>query len=339
MSEYDDDDSKPKKAKPTQKSRKEAIERLKKRNAEALERAREQSLQRLRQLEENRFQSYQAELYKARLNYMSWFAVISAVFAGLSVLFLYEKSGFRQLVIDVFVEDGSFSFLRALLGLTLLFSLILYLYVASRRFQISVLSNEEISEKISPTDQEKISISGSILGQSFSFSRPAPKQVDAKDDYEITEFWDWEDALQSSKERLLSENKRLAARSSANLRNGIIISLVGITFIALTVFAPQLLPDFRYDPTDGKELTVLLQRLSLFLVIQVLAGFFLRLYVVTERGIERNIREITNLDFRIASGFMAGEDSDIISSLALKFAEEDRIRDDKKNTKANKKYS
>ena len=127
----------------------------------------------------------------------------------------------------------------------------------------------------------------------------------------------------NAKNKILEENKRLSYRSSGNLSAGMAISAIGVVFLAIVIFFPQLLPSIS-DTTN--VYAAYAPRLTLFVFIQLLAGFFLKLYVSTEKIIERNQQELSNIYLRLSAGLAAGDDAEarqkIVGSLIL----EDRYK-------------
>jgi hypothetical protein len=126
-----------------------------------------------------------------------------------------------------------------------------------------------------------------------------------KEAYQVTanshDATDWKRIIFIGRERLLLETSRLSARSRLNLTWGVILSSVAIGYLTLIIFFGKEISEqfnvynlaWYYAP-----------RLSLILIIQILASFFLRMYVGNERDILKNKNEITNLELRIAAGLL-----------------------------------
>ena len=132
---------------------------------------------------------------------------------------------------------------------------------------------------------------------------------------------DWKYSLFASRNRLRFEIGRLSARSSSNLKWGIVISIVGAIYLVSIIF----FPNFGFVNSNfGDSFFDLLPRLSLFLFFQFLAIFFLRLFANNERKISEITDEITNLELKISAGMMLEKNNCDVSELANKFANEDR---------------
>jgi hypothetical protein len=123
----------------------------------------------------------------------------------------------------------------------------------------------------------------------------------------------WSEVLAVSRERLIEETRRLAARSRANLQIGITISSVGVGFVLYSLF---FLPDINDRSTLTAQVLTYLPRLTLLVVIQLIGGFFLRMYVSNENDIKQNKNEITNLELKLAGTLLASEDRKTKSVIA-----------------------
>lgn len=140
----------------------------------------------------------------------------------------------------------------------------------------------------------------------------------------------WSKVFLTGRERLLRETVRLSARSRLNLTAGVVISSISVAYLTYFVFSSNII--------IGSEkpyalISYYVPRLSLILIIQVLASFFLRMYVVNERSIQRNKNEITNLELRLAAGLLVGSSSQK-AKLADKLISEERnfVLDKKEKT-------
>lgn len=132
---------------------------------------------------------------------------------------------------------------------------------------------------------------------------------------------DWREALLMSRRRLFEESRRLAARSSSNLTTGIIISSLVVLFLITLIFVVK--PNItREEPYSFWVFYG--PRFTLVVVLQLLAGFFLRLFVRNERDIQKNKNEITNLELRLAAGMMVGSNKTKLAELAGYLIKEER---------------
>lgn len=132
---------------------------------------------------------------------------------------------------------------------------------------------------------------------------------------------DWVKVLSVSRRRLISETSRLSARSSTNLVAGILVTSSVIFYLLLIIF--MLKPSLG-DGTLESYLSFYLPHATLIIIVQLLAGFFLKLFVGNERDIQRNKNEITNIELRLAAGMMASQKAEGLLLLALKLATEER---------------
>ena len=135
---------------------------------------------------------------------------------------------------------------------------------------------------------------------------------------------DWREALLVTRQRLVSEEERLLARNVANLLVGIFMVIIGIGILIYYVF---FLSEVGISGGLVKFLANYGPILSIVAIIEFLAIFFLRLYAQTERGIERNKNEMTNIELRLTAGLMlfgTKEDAVKFESLSNHLAKEER---------------
>lgn len=231
---------------------------------------------------------------------------------------------------DVSFFDIKFENLSRVLSLTLgvVAGLVAGLFPLLRNyFRVSVSSDKELAaQKRDRQDDKAARASLRFLGLELSYT--IPNKIGSTEEFELDEVYqtdevDWKTPLLNAKNKILDENKRLGYRSSGNLSAGMAISAGGVIFLCVVIFFPQLMP--AIDP-DGGFFTEYAPRFTLFLFVQVLAAFFLRLYVSTEKIIERNQQEVSNIYLRLSAGLAAGDDEiarqKIVSSLII----EDRFK-------------
>lgn len=123
-------------------------------------------------------------------------------------------------------------------------------------------------------------------------------------------------------ERLNIEERRLAARSLLTLASGVLLTAVAICLLIYFTISF----DSKIDALEvtGSHLTFLLPRITGVLIIQVLAAFFLRMYLASENAISINKAELTNVEMRIASLGLATSANNKFE-LAKLFAVEERL--------------
>lgn len=132
---------------------------------------------------------------------------------------------------------------------------------------------------------------------------------------------DWRDALLLSRNRLVSESDHLKSRSRSNLLWGVLFSIGTVLALVLVVFVFP--PETR--PSSILEFLFFFgPRATLVIIIQILANFFLKMYIGSEREIARNRNELTNVELRIAAGLMSMNSPSGLDELAKILAAEER---------------
>jgi hypothetical protein len=96
--------------------------------------------------------------------------------------------------------------------------------------------------------------------------------------------------------RVTQEIDRLARRGNVNLFMGMITALIGFSILSIFVFNP-----LEEMATWQDRVIVMVMRLSLVLLIETFAFFFLRLYRTNLDGIRYFQNELTNIESRIVS--------------------------------------
>ena len=131
----------------------------------------------------------------------------------------------------------------------------------------------------------------------------------------------WRAVLLESRARLQEEKARLAARSRGNLNTALFLSFfLIVTLMVLIVYTilnggPKDLISVatRYGPF-----------FTLFLLVQILAGFFLKMYAQSESDIQKNKNEITNIELRLTAGTMVSTSKVNLAKLAETLVAEER---------------
>lgn len=134
---------------------------------------------------------------------------------------------------------------------------------------------------------------------------------------------DWREVLLVSRKRLMNEEQRLLARNRVHLRIGIFMSLVAVSFLILyMLFRSQ----FGVNDGFGVFFSNPVPVFSIVAIIQSFSFFFLRLYIIGERELDRNKNEITNIELRLTAGLMMASASDNpdLTSLADALSKEQR---------------
>lgn len=131
----------------------------------------------------------------------------------------------------------------------------------------------------------------------------------------------WPEVIAVTRERLMFESERLEARSRSNLRNGILTGLLGIVVLVfvLFIFPPE------YEVNNMNSLIAsYAPRLFLVLIVQVMATFFLRMYVSNESDIKLNKNELTNVEQRLVAALMVEENEERLAEIAMFLSKDER---------------
>ena len=134
---------------------------------------------------------------------------------------------------------------------------------------------------------------------------------------------DWGITLVESRKRLLKEEERLEARNVANLSYGVSAACVGILFFVAV-------GGFSYSEGSLQEVSFeefpfyYLLTLPIVIISELLAIFFLRLFAQTEKSIERNKNEMTNIELRLTAIQLPHSNKDRFDSLADTLSKEER---------------
>ena len=131
---------------------------------------------------------------------------------------------------------------------------------------------------------------------------------------------EWRAALSSTRERMLSETERLRNRSTVNLTIGLGFSVVAVFALVLLLFVVQ--PSETFS-TISEFAASFLPRLTIVVMLQLTASFFLWMHVANENDIKQNKNEITNIDLKYVSGNMLGE-GDAFKEVSISLAKEER---------------
>ena len=134
---------------------------------------------------------------------------------------------------------------------------------------------------------------------------------------------DWREALLVTRKRLTYEEQRLLARNIANLRIGIVMASVGIIIPVYYILSGR-----AVDASEnvGTFVASYWPFFTIVIIIEIVAIFFLRLYSLNERRLEKNKNEMTNIELRLTSGLMLCDKTDKknLKSLADDLAKEER---------------
>jgi len=143
-----------------------------------------------------------------------------------------------------------------------------------------------------------------------------------KTPFDLTDLADenWAQIILTGRQRLLGESERLSARSRLNLTWGVLISSLAVFYLSYFVFFARItiVGDGPYSFASYYG-----PRLGLILIVQILASFFLRMYVGNEKSIQKNKNEVTNLELRLAAISLV-DDQKERAKLAQKLISEER---------------
>ncbi len=132
----------------------------------------------------------------------------------------------------------------------------------------------------------------------------------------------WGITLVASYDRLLDEGYRLRKRNRINLVLGIIVAFIGASFFigaGVISYYDETLKDLSFSNFPFYYLLCI----PITVISEVLAIFFLRLYAQTEKSIERNKNELTNIELRLTASQLL-EDKEKFAELADTLSKEER---------------
>ncbi len=134
---------------------------------------------------------------------------------------------------------------------------------------------------------------------------------------------DWREVLIVARQRLVNEEQRLLISNKLNLEFAIFMAFVGV---ALPLYYIFFVSELRANEGLETFFTTYGPILSVVFVFEIVALFFLRLYGQTERKIEKNKNELTNIELRLTAGLMLcdKENKANLTSLADDLAKEER---------------
>lgn len=118
--------------------------------------------------------------------------------------------------------------------------------------------------------------------------------------------------LEITKSRLLNNQVDLSKKASSFLAWGMSLSVVGLAVLAIFIFIDRV-------PGDGGEVSVIfhyINKFGLFLFIEIVSFFFLKMYKDTLNEIKGSTKEITNVELRLMA-----------TSVAIKVGGNQLIRD------------
>ena len=136
-------------------------------------------------------------------------------------------------------------------------------------------------------------------------------------------FTNWGKVLIESRKRLLKEEERLEARNAANLVYGVSAAGVGMIFF-IFVGGVSYYEGSLQEVSFEKFPFYYLLTLPVVIISEVVAIFFLRLFAQTEKSIERNKNEMTNIELRLTASQLIHYSKDKFDSLADDLAKEER---------------
>jgi len=242
----------------------------------------------------------------------------SAVFTiGLTLTMLAADENISESLWNYFIIEKQLSYFR-LLGAFFLFVGTVFSFFAVYKNTLSAASsNSELvadaakkdipkqSRDLSSDEKELI-----VLRESeYRMRREENRQRDLAirqtrslrlKDHSITE--DWKEYLLSSRLRLIDNAERLGQRSRTNLVWGVMLSAITIMIVSFLIYLGR-----NNDPSSTwvELISENFSKLTLVLVLQFLAFFFLKNFIKTEQTIERNKHEITDIELKMASVFVA----------------------------------
>jgi hypothetical protein len=135
----------------------------------------------------------------------------------------------------------------------------------------------------------------------------------------VNELTVWQAPLVVSRNRLLGEIERLRARSTAYLVFGVFLSLAAVALFFFIIFY---LDEISPDASALSYVKDFLPKLTLAVMVQIIASFFLKMHVSSEAEIKWASNEVTNLEHRFTA--MALSEAGMSETLINEFSKIER---------------
>lgn len=233
------------------------------------------------------------------------FTILITLVISLSVIFFLDSEKFNSLFQELLPLSISIT------TATIFLSLIVYLDVDGSKenlFQSKLeLSNAKViienSKLLSDYKELEESIKIEFLNDFYEnvkkevteeYIKEIENKIKANDQ---TQFIDKK--IENSLERLKNVNENLTKRGNLNLIIGMFLSILGLIFLGYSII------DFNHNVSIHELLIFIIPRISLVLLIELFAYFFLNLYKKSLDDLKYYQNEITNLEAKYLSLQMA----------------------------------
>ena len=262
---------------------------------------------------------------------------------GVILILLFLTSVFAPIIIiDMPVaqkeiySQGAWVLGIILIGISILFAFVRFINIEIR--SKAEEKEEQVRERVSEID---IRLSRLNYSSNYEMSPEQEQEIEAEFKLLTKErdslvkreshrlegiiFTNWGRILIESLTRLLKEEKRLEARNVANLRYGVWAAGLGM-FILVVITILHFIMNY-YEIFAFNSIPVYyFSTVPIAIISELVAIFFLRLFAQTEKSIERNKNEMTNIELRLTASFLLcdEENANKFDSLADDLAKEER---------------
>ncbi len=132
---------------------------------------------------------------------------------------------------------------------------------------------------------------------------------------------DWREVLIVARQRLVSEEQRLLISNKLNFDFAILMAFAGVVLPMYYIFFAS---GVRENEGLGAFFNAYGPILSVVIIFEIVALFFLRLYGQTEHRLERNKSDLNNIELRLTAGLMLYDEKnkDKFAELANTLAKE-----------------
>ena len=273
-----------------------------------------------------------ADSYRRRRRFILLLALLSLLLST-ALYSVSQYSTVQDLYYNLLYVDGRYSVLRGFSIILGFLGFILTMFSSLQVVRSEASSDKEIAKTVERiTTNTDTDVNSKLLkddeGREFivHWNRNSKGELDESSigiyNFDKAAPKSWEAALHDSKRRLIEETDRLSGRSTVNLAAGVVFSALAVlALILITVISGSL--DIG-EWSNNKLVGYFGPRISLVLIIQILASFFLRMYVGNERDISKNKNEITNIELRVAGAHMMQKEGGTLGDIARLITSEDR---------------
>ena len=258
---------------------------------------------------------------------------IGLLSAAIALTFFAFDTTLDDTVREYYFVNNKISFLRIASAVVLAISVVYFLYAFYRGTVSAASSNAEIIADIAARrDKEKTP--REITPEEKKRREDAYKEFKAREeerrersraiertrnlrDINNNIAADWKEYLLAARIRLLENQERLSQRSRLNLVWGVMLSVFTIVAVIVIIWL-----NFDRAPAESwVELVSLnLSKITLVVVLQLLAFFFLNNFIKTERSFERNKAEVTDIEKKMSAVLLLSECGDSHMYMANRFA-------------------